>query len=244
MKKFLLLYLAVLSWQAVFSQWSTSGSNIYNSNSGNVGIGTGSPGAKLEINTTTLGDGLMLRYNGSSFVNLHAPSIQATWFNPITLTGDGGFIYGGSNIDVAIPGFVIAPWSATGSGIRLDQYGNVGIKTNNTQGYQLAVNGGAIFTSARIRSYANWPDYVFKTDYTLRPLDSLFDYIKTNHHLPDMPSADSVQAAGIDLGVTEAALLKKIEELTLYVIEQKKQLEAQQAMITRLEQRMDQKPKN
>ena len=59
-----------------------------------------------------------------------------------------------------------------------------------------------------------------------------------------MPSADSVLAAGIDLGVTDAALLKKIEELTLYVIEQKKQLEAQQAMITRLEQRMDKNPKN
>ena len=244
MKQLLFFYLLILSWQAALPQWTTSGSSIYNTNTGNVGIGTSSPGYKLEMNTTSQGDGLMLRYNGSNFVSLHGPSIQAWWYNPNTLTGDGGFIYGGSNIDVGTPGFVIAPWSATAGGIRLDQYGNVGIKTNNTQGYQLAVNGAAIFTSARIKAYTNWPDFVFSADYKLWQLDSLSDYIKANHHLPDLPSADSVQSAGIDLGRTDAALLQKIEELTLYIIEQKKELQATQAELKQLKQWIETKIKD
>jgi small-conductance mechanosensitive channel len=71
-----------------------------------------------------------------------------------------------------------------------------------------------------------WPDYVFKPTYKLQPLKKVEQYIKTNHHLPDMPSADSVAAAGIDVGANQAALLKKIEELTLYVIEQNKKIDA------------------
>lgn len=120
--------------------------------------------------------------------------------------------------------------------------GTVGINTTNTQGYQFAVNGSAIFTSARVKAYGYWPDFVFGKDYRLPALDSVDQYIQTNHRLPDFPSADSIQRAGIDLGGTDAALLKKIEELTLYAIEQKKQMEeqkkqlaAQQAAMARLE---------
>ena len=124
------------------------------------------------------------------------------------------------------------------------QGGSLGIGTTNTQGYQLAVNGSAIFTSARVKAYANWPDYVFNCDYRLPPLDSIASYIQTNHHLPDLPDADSVQANGIDVGITAAALLKKIEELTLYVIEQKKLLEAQGMEIKRLKKNIERKIRN
>jgi len=124
------------------------------------------------------------------------------------------------------------------------QNGKVCIGTTNNQGYQLAVNGSAIFTSARVKAYANWPDFVFSPGYRLTSLDSLSSFIQTNHHLPDLPSAESVQANGIDVGETDAALVKKIEELTLYIIGQKKQLEIQEAQIKRLEMLLVKKAKD
>jgi len=112
----------------------------------------------------------------------------------------------------------------------------IGVQTN--YGYQLAVNGNAIFNKVVVKPYPNWSDYVFDSAYVLRPLDKVEQYIKDNHHLPEIPSADSVARAGIDVGANQAALLKKIEELTLYTIEQdkvlretRKQLEKERAQI-------------
>jgi uncharacterized coiled-coil protein SlyX len=79
-----------------------------------------------------------------------------------------------------------------------------------------------------------WPDYVFSNTYKLPSLSSLRQYIVANHRLPGMPSADSVAAQGIDLGTNQALLLQKIEELTLYVIDQQKQLTRQQEQIEQL----------
>jgi hypothetical protein len=106
--------------------------------------------------------------------------------------------------------------------------GSTGIGTEAVPGYKLSVNGAAIFTKAVVKADI-WADYVFDSAYQLASLPTVEQYIKTNHHLPDMPSADSVATAGIDLGRTQAALLKKIEELTLYVIGQQQQLDALKA---------------
>ncbi|MBN9381984.1 MAG: hypothetical protein J0H74_14550 [Chitinophagaceae bacterium] len=103
--------------------------------------------------------------------------------------------------------------------------GTVGIGTKNTQGYKLAVNGNAIFTKVRIRNYASWPDYVFKKDYKLTGLDSLERYIEVNQHLPGIIPADKARKEGIDLADDQALLLKKIEELTLYLIQEHKRVE-------------------
>jgi len=70
----------------------------------------------------------------------------------------------------------------------------------------------------------NWPDYVFKPHYNLRSLSEVEQYIKTHQHLPDVPSEKEVKANGIDVGETQAILLRKIEELTLYMIKQEKEL--------------------
>jgi hypothetical protein len=69
-----------------------------------------------------------------------------------------------------------------------------------------------------------WADYVFAHDYKLRPLEQVASYIETNKHLPDMPSAKEVEEKGISLGDNQALLLRKIEELTLYVIDLKKEI--------------------
>ena len=70
-----------------------------------------------------------------------------------------------------------------------------------------------------------WPDYVFQPDYDLMPLRELAQYVERNKRLPDMPSAKEVEGRGLDLGQMDAALLKKVEELTLYVIELQKQID-------------------
>ena len=77
-------------------------------------------------------------------------------------------------------------------------------------------------------------DFVFAEDYALRPLNEVSDFIQTNKHLPEIPSAADMVANGLDMGEFQIKLLQKIEELTLYVIEQDKQLKKQQEEINRL----------
>jgi len=68
------------------------------------------------------------------------------------------------------------------------------------------------------------PDYVFASDYRLLPLNELETFIKTNQHLPEVPSASEIKANGANLGEMNMVLLKKVEELSLYVIELKKEI--------------------
>lgn len=124
----------------------------------------------------------------------------------------------------------------------IDNLGNVGIgilPNDNTKGYKLAVNGSAIFTSAKVKLYGNWPDYVFHKSYTLPSLQEVEAYIKQHNHLPDMPSAEEVSKEGIDLGNNQVLLLKKVEELTMYIIEQDKMLKKQQAEIEELKKKSE-----
>jgi hypothetical protein len=109
--------------------------------------------------------------------------------------------------------------------------GNVGIGTTDTKGYTLAVNGNAIFTKIKVKQYGNWPDYVFDSSYRMRPLPEIEQYIQQHHHLPELPSAEEVEKSGLDLGENQATMLKKIEELTLYAIEQNKNQLKQQKLI-------------
>lgn len=108
--------------------------------------------------------------------------------------------------------------------VHYDHNGNVGIGTSDTHGYQLAVNG-TIHTKEVLVDLNNWPDYVFKPTYQLQPLPEVQNFINQNHHLPGMPSADEVEKDGVNLGEMNKALLKKVEELTLYLLEQQKQID-------------------
>jgi len=91
--------------------------------------------------------------------------------------------------------------------------------------YALAVNGTAIFTKAVVKLNNNWPDYVFAPSYKLLTLNELETYLAKNKHLPDVPASAEVEKNGIDLGDNQIILLKKIEELTLYMIELNKKME-------------------
>ena len=71
----------------------------------------------------------------------------------------------------------------------------------------------------------SWSDFVLKNDYKLTPTDKLREYIKEFHHLPDVPTEQEVLKNGIDLGETNAILLQKIEELTLYMLQQQEEID-------------------
>lgn len=109
--------------------------------------------------------------------------------------------------------------------------GNVGIGTTTPGAYKLAVKGDAIFTKVKVTpTAATWPDYVFHNDYHLPSLKEVETFIKINKHLPGVPSAAEIEKEGLDVGGNQVTLLKKIEELTLYIIDIKKELDGQKAV--------------
>ena len=107
----------------------------------------------------------------------------------------------------------------------ISDQGNVSIGTDDSKGYKFAVKGKMIAEEIVVKLHGNWPDFVFKKEYGLMSLEDVECFIKENSHLPNMPSASEVEEAGIPLGEMNAKLLQKVEELTLYVIELKKEID-------------------
>ena len=105
---------------------------------------------------------------------------------------------------------------------------------------KMDVNGDITTRKVKV-TQAGWPDYVFHKSYQLPTLEEVERYIKKHQHLPEVPSADNIAKDGLDLGDNQSILLKKIEELTLYVIEQNKKIEQMQSRIQELETNMPKK---
>ncbi|WP_304064838.1 hypothetical protein [Pedobacter glucosidilyticus] len=104
---------------------------------------------------------------------------------------------------------------------------------------------GALSVKGQIRSsevkveVGPWPDYVFEDKYTLRSLDDVAAFIKENKHLPEVPSASTVKEEGVSLGEMNSILLKKVEELTLYLLKQDSQMKEMASQILQLQQEID-----
>jgi hypothetical protein len=181
--------------------------------SGKVGVGTTTPLVKLDVN------------GGINIVN----NDNLTW----------GGAYGAGIPTISANGsagiFFYPTGSTSGVSMLISSSGNVGIGTTDPQGYKLAVNGAAIATSMKVKLYGSWPDYVFHKDYKLPTLNEVKSYIDRNQHLPDMPSEAEVIRDGINLGEIVKVQTKKIEELTLYLIEKDKAAKEQEARIANLE---------
>lgn len=112
--------------------------------------------------------------------------------------------------------------------------GNIGIGTNNPQ-YLLDVNGIIRAMEIKVEPIGQFADFVFAEDYSLPTLKDVDDFIQTNGHLPNVPSASEVKEKGLNLVEMQIRLLQKIEELTLYTIEQQRLIESQQRRLEELE---------
>jgi uncharacterized coiled-coil protein SlyX len=200
---------------------------------GYVGIGTTAPGQKLHISAGNLqmdsGHEIYFGDNGQirSMDDNHRILFRRA-DNKMELREFGNIVFS--------PGATVGLETAH---VIMFNNGDVGIGTTTSEGYKLAVNGSAIFTSAKVKLRQNWPDYVFKKDYRLLSLAELEKFIQQNNHLPEIPSADEVAKEGLDLGSNQAALLKKIEELTLYIIEQNKTIALQQKEMQQMKTRIE-----
>lgn len=114
---------------------------------------------------------------------------------------------------------------------------SLGVGTSDIPaGFKLAVGGKAIAEEIKVKlKSSGWPDYVFDSSYQLTPLPVLETFIKTNKHLPDIPSAATTEKDGVDIGAMQRLLLKKIEELTLHLIELEKIVTKKDAEVARRE---------
>ncbi|CAM1361501.1 conserved hypothetical protein [Tenacibaculum sediminilitoris] len=116
-------------------------------------------------------------------------------------------------------------WKKQGSNTYFDT-GSVGIGTTDTKGFKLGVDGKIAATEVKVATYTNWPDYVFSKEYQLPTLQEVAQHIQEKGHLQNIPSAKEVKDnGGIELGEMNRKLLEKIEELTLYTIQQQKEIE-------------------
>jgi hypothetical protein len=208
---------------------SYGGGLAINPLAGNVGIGTTNPQRKLDVN----GDFRVT--NGSSFVDVGIGGIiivhgklgvgTTTPQRSLDINGDFRVSNGSSIVDVGVNGIII-------SGL------NVGIGTTSPQS-RLHVDGDLRVTNGRILVNGigmNVPDYVFEADYPLLSLDEVRTYLATEKHLPNVPSAQTIQKGNLDMSAFQLKLLEKIEELTLYTLAQDEQLKAQQVQINLLQQ--------
>lgn len=205
----------------------TASNSLILGDGANVGIGNTAPKAKLEITTGSAG------VSGLRFTNLTnstgASLTGQTKF--LTVDTDGNVVMGSTTSS----GRVAATesfWEKNTNGFlqTADQSSGVVIGkglVNRPAGYQLYVADGILTEKVKVavKNSADWSDYVFAPTYTLRPLEDVEQFVKTNKHLPGVPSATEVVESGIDVAKMDAKLLEKIEELTLYMIEMKKENE-------------------
>jgi hypothetical protein len=176
---------------------------------GNVGIGTTNPiYGRLHV-TQSLDDS----DHGIAIHNSTQARAMRLWTDP-----NNSYVYSGG----------------TGqANLILNNTGNVGIGTTSPDA-KLAVSGQVHAQEVKVSVSVPGPDYVFEKDYKLTSLEEIKDYIDQNKHLPEVPSAKEMEKNGIQLGEMNMLLLKKIEELTLHVIQLKRTTEIQQTEIEQL----------
>lgn len=106
----------------------------------------------------------------------------------------------------------------------------------NTQRRLLQLSNQGLLQTREVKvDLQNWPDYVFTADYSLMPLWEVEKFIQREGHLPKVPPAAQIEAEGLELGVMNKLLMEKVEELTLYLIEQEKRLQELQRQVEELD---------
>jgi hypothetical protein len=210
---------------------------------GNIGIGTTNPSAKLDVEgrIEAAREGFAGTYNSTE--------VQGIWsigsgFGINTASNDFGDQYGivyahtnagssGSKKPIADWGHQILFTEAGDKKAAISLThghayfaGKVGIGTTKVaDDYKLSVGGNIRAEHIEVSAPSGWADFVFDADYELNTLSQVEKYIAKNKHLPNVPSTKEVEEKGVNLGEMDAVLLRKVEELTLYIIELQKQID-------------------
>ncbi|PYF74209.1 hypothetical protein B0O44_104380 [Pedobacter nutrimenti] len=191
--------------------------NIVN---GKVGVGTTSPSVQLDVVGKSV---IQNALNTDNYANIGQHNAQFRILNGLggykskalefALLDNGTGVIQANEMNVGYNSLVLNPVA-----------GNVGIGTT-TPKEKLSVNGNIRAKEIKVET-ANWPDYVFAKDYALPSLKETEQHIQEKGHLPGIPSAQEVKSNGVDLGELNAKLLKKIEEMTLYIIDLEKRVKS------------------
>lgn len=272
MKKLLAILVLVLFGTLAYAQnWSPGPANIWNVNTGFVGINNGgavfTPTDLFHVNNNTGSANFRLTrplsplsnntIGSFRIMNTSAVPAEASYFNFSFRYQNGNHEVVQSGFDAPTNSFKAFSYFAIGSGryeirsgVSTMQFANsgdvlfenggrigVGVGMGTSTGWadaKLAVAGKVVCREIEVR-LTGLPDYVFNNDYKLRSLYDVENFINKNKHLPDVPSASEVSENGLNLGDMNATLLQKVEELTLYMIQLKKENDALNARLSKLE---------
>lgn len=214
------------------SPWENINNDIY-FDKGKVGIGTNSPSKTLEVNGT-------FHSTDKVYIANNVYLVDGDTDHTLKVVSQSSGLY--CNLQLGSGPIIQAHTGALGIGKTpnktLDISGSLGVSEEAIFQDKIAIGDGIkLYGSGEIWAKEikvsincpySWSDYVFEENYPLPSLDEVNQYISINKHLPGIPSADEVVNNGINLGQMDALLLKKIEELTLYVIDLERKIESLQ----------------
>ena len=227
MKKLLLMLPLIGAILVSNAQNVWTGTTTPTTTSGNVGIGMTTPDAQLSL----------YRYISSPF-DPNLPMVKI-------LSQDAGSVVTNGNIFEIwrrYQGTGFPATTQTQLAMSVQNGGTVTIANRLRIGataasgtyanYKLSVDGDIVAKKVVVQ-LSNWADFVFADDYKLKPLEEVETFIKENKHLPDVPSEATVLKEGADVAEMNRILLQKVEELTLYVLDQNKKIKVLEAKVSK-----------
>lgn len=240
-----------------FYGWSAGGTTTGNNNtsigiSSGENIGNGQGNVYLGSACGNLNDG-----NANVFLGTNSGMEAIGSTNIFIGTNTGNTYVGNDKLMIDNVGYAVTPnvapliWGDFAND-QLKFHGKVGIGGNGatdfgsfpTMGgggsvanYKLFVKGGILTEELRVALVSTWADYVFNKDYDLKPLSEVEKFISENGHLPNVPSAKQIKEEGVELGNMSRIQQEKIEELTLYLIQQNKDIETLKAQVKALSEK-------
>ena len=214
----------VIGTSSVPADLTVNGNTAY---TGNLSLGTTTATEKLNVKGNILLES-QTSHNGGAFKfeNITVQSGNGNYYDVLKISYNN---YAASYITINASNLSLYKKS-----LQLNESEIIINDANNNRTAYIHQDGRIWAKKLLLADAEQWPDYVFEDNYKLQSLPELESYLKANKHLPDMPTANEIKDNGIDVGAVNTQLVKKVEELSLYLIEQNKQIEAQQKQIEEL----------